>query len=185
MIEFEKEIATLYEQSKIPYPVHLAGGNERKLSEIFKDFENDDWIFTTYRSHYHWLLSGRDDRKLKDKIINSGSMHIYDHKFFTSAIVGGHVPIAVGTALALKMKGSPNKVWCFMGDMAATTGIVKESIRYAEGFELPITFVIEDNGLSVNTPTEMVWGDGIDNKVITYGYERKYPHAGIGKHVLF
>ena len=185
MIKFEEGITDLYKEGKIPYPIHLSGGNEKQLSEIFRFFEKGDWVFTTYRSHYHWLLSGRDSKELKNKIVNTGSMNIYDDKFFTSAIVGGHVPIAVGTALALKMKGSSDKVWCFMGDMAATTGIVKESIRYAEGFELPITFVIEDNGLSVNTPTETVWGDGIENKVITYDYKRNYPHSGTGEYVLF
>lgn len=186
LISFETEIADIYKQAKIPFPIHLSGGNEEQLIEIFKDFEKGDWIFTTYRSHYHWLLSGRNAKKLKDKIINTGSMNIFDDKFFTSAIVGGHVPIAVGTALALKMKGSKDMVWCFMGDMASNVGVVKESIRYAKGWDLPITFVIEDNGMSVNTPTEAVWGgDRWNDKIIIYDYKRKYPHAGTGEYVLF
>ena len=114
-----------------------------------------------------------------------GSMHVYDDKFFTSAIVGGIAPIAVGVAWTLKRKNLNSMVWCFLGDMGALTGIAMESIRYSQGHDLPITFIVEDNGLSVQTNTKEVWGGYEINKVKTYTYHRKYPHSGMGEFVLF
>jgi pyruvate dehydrogenase E1 component alpha subunit len=88
-------------------------------------------------------------------------------------------------ALALKIKKSKRRVFCFIGDMASYCGISREAIRYAEGHNLPIQFIIEDNGLSVNTDTQKVWGKQRTKKVITYCYTRNYPHAGIGRFILF
>jgi len=155
------------------------------LIEIFKRYQADDWIFSTWRNHYHWLLSGRDPDELKKQIIEGHSMHVFDDKFFTSAIVGGIAPIAVGVALALKKQNSPNRVWCFLGDMGSMTGLARESIRYACGHDLPVIFVIEDNGLSVKTNTQEAWGQADTEKAMRYKYERKYPHAGCGVFVLF
>jgi len=179
LIQFEEEIADLFEDGKIKFPIHLAGTNEDKLIEIFKEhYKDGDWILGTWRNHYQWLLSGRDAEELK----NYGSMHVYDDKFFTSAIVGGIAPIAVGLALALKRQKSNSKVLCFLGDMGASTGIARESISYAEGHDLPVLFIIEDNGLSVATDTKEVWGTKNKSKTIKYEYERKYNHAGCALH---
>lgn len=185
LIEFEEEIARLYEQAKIRTPIHLSGGNENKLIKIFKDYKECDWIFSTYRSHYHWLLSGRDPADLKEQILQGHSMHVYGRNFFTSSIVGAIAPIALGVAMALKMKKLPHKVWCFMGDMAGEAGIVHESIKYAKGHDLPITFVIEDNGYSVRAITKETWGLGKATVIKRYKYKRHYPHAGTGKYVMF
>lgn len=185
LIAFEDEIAELYKAGKIKAPIHLAGTNEDELITIFQHVKPEDWIFSTWRNHYHWLLSGRDKEELKRQIINNHSMHVFDNKFFTSAIVGGIAPIAVGVALALKKQGSKNKVWCFIGDMGATTGVAMESIRYASGHDLPVNFVIENNGLSVKTNTKEAWGELKVDKIIEYEYTRKYPHAGCGVFVLF
>ena len=186
LIDFESEIAKLYEEGKIKSPIHLHGGNEDALIEIFKDYKKDDWIFSTHRSHYHWLLSGRDPNELRKQILEGHSMHIFDNKFFTSAIVSGCAPIALGVAKSLRMKNSSNKVWCFIGDMAASGGLVHECIKYAEGWDLPITYVIEDNCMSVRACTEAVWGKrNGTNKVIKYTYERKFPHAGTGNYIMF
>lgn len=170
--KFSEDIQYAYQAQGLEYPVHLSGGNEKALIDIFKDYSEGDWIFSTHRSHYHWLLSGRDPAILKEKILAGNSMHIFDKKFFTSAIVGGVFPIAVGVALALKLKNSREKVFCFAGDMAFGCGIATEAIRYAHNFDLPIVFINEDNGKSVDAFTEEVW-----RKVIHYKYERVYPHA--------
>jgi homoserine dehydrogenase len=73
------------------------------------------------------------------------------------ASVGGTIPIAVGAAMALKQQGSKDKVWCFVGDMAFETGGFMENYKYAKNFDLPIQFVVEDNGVSTNTPTVETW----------------------------
>ena len=76
-------------------------------------------------------------------------MHINGDKFFVSGILGGQVPIALGVAMALKRKGSKNKVGCFMGDMGSSLGLTHECVKYAQGFDLPIRFIVEDNGSDV------------------------------------
>jgi len=188
LISFEEEIKDLFLDTKIRSPVHLSGGNEDQLVNIFKDVKKDDWVFSTHRSHYHALLKGVDKKWLKKEIIENRSIHIYnkEHNFFSSAIMAGVIPIAVGTALALKRKKSKNKVWVFVGDMTAEMGIFHECSKYSGGHDLPIIFVIEDNGLSVDTPTQKVWGEsGKKAKIIKYKYERKYPHQGCGIWVTF
>ena len=74
-------------------------------------------------------------------------------------MVGGVLPIAVGTAMSLKLKkDKSSKVFCFMGDMTAETGIAHESIKYSRNFKLPIHFIVEDNEKSVCTDTRESWG---------------------------
>ena len=184
LIAFEKEIEELYTDGKIHSPVHFSRGNEEELIEIFKDVKKDDWVFSTHRSHYHALLKGADPEWLKNEILENRSMHINFDKFVTSSIVGGVLPIATGVAMALKRQGSPNKVWVFVGDMASLTGIFTECESYACGHELPLELIIEDNGVSVNTPTYKVWGAGVPN-TRHYSYTRGLPHHGTGAWINF
>lgn len=188
LIAFEDEIRDLYENAKINAPVHFSKGNEDELVDIFKFVKEEDWVFSTHRSHYHALLKGIDPEWLKNEILECRSIHLNNRekKFFTSAIVGGILPIALGTALALKLKNSKEHVWVFVGDMAAEMGIFYECVKYARRNDLPITFVVEDNGLSVDTPTQKCWGEcNSDIKIIRYKYTRHFPHHGIGKWVTF
>ena len=109
------------------------------------------------------------------------------NKFYTSAIVGGTLPIALGVAKSIKLKKRKEKVWVFIGDMTFETGMFHECYKYAKNFNLPINFIVEDNGLSTNTPTKMAWRkkSKIPKNVIYYKYKRKYPHHGTGSWVLF
>ena len=170
--EFESEIASLFGQSKIPYPVHFSKGNEEDLIRIFRQIKPTDWVFSTHRSHYHALLKGISPEWVKAEIISGHSITLNNAKyhFFSSAIVGGILPIAVGVAM------TGETVWCFVGDMSAETGIFHECVKYSLGHKLPIKFVVEDNGFSVDTPTQEVW---------RYSYHRELPHQGMGTFVLF
>ncbi len=188
LIHFEDEIKEIYLAGKIKAPVHLCGGNEDQLIEVFKNVKQKDWVFSTHRSHYHALLKGISRDEIKREILEKRSMHINrkEYNFFTSAIVGGILPIALGTAMGAKLKGLEENVWAFVGDMAAEMGVFDECTKYAKRNNLPITFVVENNGLSVNTPTQKVWGEeNSKGKIIKYGYERVYPHHGCGKWVTF
>jgi TPP-dependent pyruvate/acetoin dehydrogenase alpha subunit len=187
LISFEKEVAEAFEAGKIRGPVHLSGGNEEQLLAIFKHVHPEDWCFSTWRNHFHALLHGIPREKVMGQIMDGRSMNLCfpEHRFYTSAIVGGILPIAVGVAAALKRKDCKRKVWCFVGDMAATTGTFHEAKTYASKQDLPIRFVIEDNGVSTNTPTEETWGRGCVGKTLYYSYKRMYPHVGVGKWVQF
>ena len=114
-----------------------------------------------WRNHYHALLHGFPKDKLKKMIVAGKSMSINSrrYKFFSSSIVGGGIPIALGLALALKKKKSQHKVWLFVGDMTYETGIFHECHKYAKNFNLPLKIVVEDNGFSTNTPTQKAWNN--------------------------
>jgi pyruvate dehydrogenase E1 component alpha subunit len=192
--DFESEIANLFNEGKIKAPVHLSSGNEDALINIFKDISRSDWVLGSWRSHYHCLLKGVSSQQITNEILagRSISLNFPEHKIFTSAIVAGQVPIAIGIALAQKISNSGDHVWCFIGDMTSETGIVQTSIRYAEKHDLPITFIVEDNQLSVLTNTRKVWATNTlryqeikSTKVISYQYKNIYPHAGAGKRIQF
>jgi TPP-dependent pyruvate/acetoin dehydrogenase alpha subunit len=191
LIAFEDEVAAAFAEGKIRGPVHLCGGNEAQIIDIFKDIRREDWVFSTYRNHYHALLHGVPREHVMAEVMGGRNMNLTsaEHRFFTSAIVGGTLPIAVGVAAALKRNGSERHVWCFVGDMCATTGAFHEATEYAFRQQLPITFVEEDNGYSADSPTVECWGlralwpkRGVHMR---YTYERTRPHAGIGRWVDF
>ena len=194
LIRFEEEIAGLFNDGKIRSPVHLYHGNEDKIIDVFKKIKKDDWVFCSWRSHYQCLLKGVPENLIKEEILSGRSISLCFSKYniYSSAIVGGSIPIAVGTAMSLKLNKSKNKVYCFMGEMTAETGIMHECLKYSRNFELPIHFIVEDNEKSVCTNTREAWNqkkltyEGVADKYITYyHYNLKYPHAGAGKRVQF
>ena len=194
LIKFEEEIAELFNSGKIKAPVHLYHGNEDNLIKLFKKIKKEDWVFCSWRSHYQCLLKGVPENIIKDEILGGKSISLCFPKYniYSSAIVGGSLPIAVGVALSLKRKKSNDKVFCFMGEMTSETGIAHECIKYSRNFELPIHFVIEDNEKSVCTETRKAWNqkklsyEGYNDEYVTYyHYKLKYPHAGAGKRVQF
>lgn len=194
LIAFEDEVAQRFNEGKIRAPIHLSSGGEDELIEIFSNIQTDDFVFTTWRSHYHALLKGVPKDLIMQEIMagNSISLNFPQYNFYSSAIACTHVPVAVGVAQGIKLKNSTNAVWCFIGDMTAESGIANSSFKYSKNQNLPITFVIEDNNLSVCSDTREVWNNQIlsfeynlfDN-IKTYKYSSKYPHAGAGVRVQF
>ena len=190
LIDFEDDIISHWENGEIRGPIHLSNGNEKQLIKIFEKVGVDDWVFSTWRSHYHALLHGVEPSVLKQKILDGKSITIVDKnsKFYSSAIVTGTLPIALGVAKSIKYNGGNDKVWVFLGDMAFESGIFYEVHKYARNYDLPLHFVVEDNGVSTNTPTLDTWNGiqrDIPEDVIYYKYESKYPHYGTGKWVVF
>ena len=190
LIEFENQIKQMWENAEISSYIHLSGGNEDQLIEIFKEIKPGDYVFSTHRSHYHYLLKGGSEKELKEKILGGASMHPHnkDLNFISSAIVAGTPAIATGIAWALKKKKSENKVWCFVGDGAEDEGHFYEAARYVDGWNLPCVFIIEDNNRSVETPkserygtSKMVW----PSCVRRYDYIPTTLHAGTDKFVNF
>ena len=194
LINFEDSIAKLFNEAKIKAPIHLYSGNEKFLINFFKKVKKNDWVFCSWRSHYQCLLKGVPPKKIKNEIINGKSISLcfLDYKIYSSAIVGGSLPIAVGLAMSLKKKKSRNKVYCFIGDMTSETGIAHECIKYSRNKNLPIHFIVEDNRKSVCTDTRKTWSkkkltyeNVLDKFVTYYKYKLKYPHAGAGQRVQF
>lgn len=200
LIAFEQRVADAFLAKQIAAPIHLSGGNEAELLRIFEEVRPQDWVFSTWRSHYHALLKGIPEQWVMDEVLAGRSMYLMnrEHRFFCSAIVGGILPIACGVAMGFKqlrklqgpLRGGHQKVWTFVGDMTARTGIFHEFLSYCDGHDLPVVVVIEDNGLSTNAPTVRVWGSDMtyrsnNVRIIRYKYERTWPHTGTGIHVTF
>lgn len=195
LIDFEKEIAAIYESGAIRAPIHLRDGCEEQLIDIFKNIDPMDFVFSTWASHLHALLHGVPRELVKEHILAGRSITLCfpEFRFFTSAIVGDIAAPSVGVALALKRRGSKQRVWCFLGDMAVMTGAANEAIRYSRNWDLPVTFVVEDNQRSVGTPTADVWNQSAESyvaelrspNVLYYNYELSYPHSGTGVFVSF
>lgn len=189
LINFELEVKKKYENKEITAPVHLSKGNEDELINIFQYVHPDDWVFSSWRNHYHALLHGIPEEQLMNDIVEGRSMstNCVNPKIYSSSIVGGILSIALGAALAIKRKNENQRVWVFIGDMTFETGAFYEVYKYAKNFDLPIQFVVEDNNMSTNTPTDETWGKKsvVPEDVIYYKYERQYPHHGTGNWILF
>ena len=194
LIDFEEEVAQNFNVAKIKAPVHLYSKNEDIMIDIFKNIKKNDWVFCSWRSHYQCLLKGVPRNILMNEILQGKSISLCFPKYniYSSAIVGGSLPIAVGTALAAKHNKTKDHIFCFIGDMTSESGIAHEAIKYSKNHELPVTFIIEDNTKSVMTDTKAVWAQKIltyekskSDNVIYYKYNLTYPHAGAGKRVQF
>ncbi len=193
LIDFETMIANCFNDAMIKAPIHLYYGNEDQIIDVFKNVNDEDWVFCTWRSHYQCLLKGIPQETLKQDILDGKSITLCypDHRIYSSAIVTGSIPIATGLAFDIKRKNQKNHVWCFVGDMASETGTFFENWKYAVNHDLPITYIIEDNNKSVCTDTRKVWNtenlffQNETRKIIYYQYESKYPHAGAGKRIQF
>ena len=201
LIAFETDIGDTFNRGEIRAPIHLYAGNEDQIMRVFEKIDvKNDWVCCTWRNHYQALLKGIPPEVVKERIMAGKSMvmNLPEYKFICSSIVGGIPSIATGIALAAKLKGSGEHVWCWTGDMSAETGAWTEAYKYAKANDLPITFVVEDNELSVLTPTHEIWGDEIwylpwpkrqwyeSRHLMYYKYKNtKYPHAGAGVRVQF
>lgn len=189
LLEFEEKIVTHWEAAKIRGPIHLSNGNETELIEVFKRISTDDWVFSTWRSHYHCLLKNIDPNWIENQILEGKSITLcnIDEKFYSSAIVSSTISIALGVAQSIKLDNKQEKVWCFIGDMSFETGLFYEAHKFARNFNLPLYFVVEDNGVSTYTPTIKTWERQreIPADVIYYSYKSRFPHYGTGKWIAF
>ncbi|MGE0268879.1 MAG: thiamine pyrophosphate-dependent enzyme [Candidatus Omnitrophota bacterium] len=197
LISFEKEIAEIFAQGVIRAPVHLRAGREDALIRIFRE-ENigpDDFVFGFWDSHELALLKGVPRDALKESILQGNSIALCfpEHKVLCSGIVGSLMGTAVGTAWSLKNQKKNGRAFLFCGDMSAETGIFHEAVKYAVNFDLPVKFIVGDNGLSVMTDTREVWGSPdpwfkgtkYEKKIIYFQYKNEYPHSGLGWKIKF
>ena len=192
LIDFEQDILECFENKQIKAPVHLSNGDENELVEIFTGIREQDHVCCTWRSHYQCLLKGVPPEKLKQKILDGHSISLCfkEYNIISSAIVGGICPIALGIAMGIKDQGKDEKVYCFVGDMSATTGIFHECYEYAYNYNLPIVWVVSDNDKSVCSPTSFVCNYSKhpfynSDKVIYYQYNNKFPHVGGTTKIIF
>ncbi|SVD58728.1 uncharacterized protein METZ01_LOCUS411582, partial [marine metagenome] len=147
----------LYMEQKINGFLHLYIGEEAIASGAISALRDDDYIITHYRDHGHALARGLDVGEIMAELMGKatgcsggkgGSMHLFDvSKGFMGghAIVGAHLPIAVGLAFAMKQQNKDGVVVCFFGDGAVNQGEFHEAMNLASIWKLPVLFLLENN----------------------------------------
>lgn len=162
--ETELFISKHYPEQIFRCPVHLAIGHEAIASALLTVHSQNRYIFSYHRSHHHFLASGASLESLLYELSGSskgacqgygGSHHLRDESsgfLGSTPIITGTLPVATGYAHGLKLENKKERVFVFMGDTCAEEGLFYECLNMASLYKLPITFVIEDNGLSCFTP---------------------------------
>lgn len=163
--EFEERLHAEHATGDVPGPVHLYAGQEAVAVGVCAHLNRSDYIASTHRGHGHAIAKGCDLTEMMLEIFGKagglcggkgGSMHITDIRtgmLGANGIAGGSAPLACGAALSAKLR-SPDKIAvAFLGDGAANQGAFAESLILARVWQLPVVFVIEDNGYAQSTGT--------------------------------
>jgi pyruvate dehydrogenase E1 component alpha subunit len=163
---FEEKCVELYSAEKIRGFLHVYIGEEAVATGVLEVLDRDDSVVTTYREHGHALLRGVSAERVMAEMYGKvdgcsrgrgGSMHLFDKQtrfFGGNAIVGGGIPLAVGIALADKLRGDRNVTACFFGDGAVAEGEFHESMNLAALWRLPVLFCCENNLYAMGTAIE-------------------------------
>jgi pyruvate dehydrogenase E1 component alpha subunit len=159
----EERCMQLYTQEKIRGFLHLYIGEEAIAAGVISHLRLDDAVLATYREHGHALLKGVSMNAIMAEMFGKvtgcsrgrgGSMHLFSrpHHFYGgNAIVCGHLPVAVGMALADKMQNRDRVTVCFFGEGASAEGEFHESLNLAALWELPVLFCCENNLYAMGT----------------------------------
>jgi pyruvate dehydrogenase E1 component alpha subunit len=181
---FEEKSAEVYTETKIRGFLHLYVGEEAVAVGVIQSLKEKDYILSTYREHGHALARGMDPGAIMAEMYGKvegcamgrgGSMHLFDkniHFYGGNAIVGGHLPMAVGMALASKKQGKKNVTCCFFGEGAAAEGEFHESMNLAALWGAPVLFLCENNLYAMGTALKYTHSEQqLEKKGPTYGIE--------------
>ena len=163
---FEEKCVELYSAAEIRGFVHLYIGEEAVAVGVNQALTPDDSIVSTYREHGHALVRGLSLDSVMAEMYGKttgcshgrgGSMHLFDigRRFYGgNAIVGGGLPLAIGVALADRMRGEERVTACFFGDGAVAEGEFHECLNLAALWDLPVLFCCENNLYAMGTAVE-------------------------------
>lgn len=178
---FEEKSAEMYTKSKIRGFLHLYIGEEAVSVGVINTLTVNDNLLTTYREHGHALARGIDPGAIMAEMYGKiegcskgrgGSMHIFDvkKKFYGgNAIVAGHLPMAVGLALADKKMQRKQITCCFFGEGAIAEGEFHEAMNLAALWEVPVLFVCENNLYAMGTALKYSHAEtNLEKKAIAY-----------------
>ncbi len=165
---FEKRAYDLFLSGLVKGTSHLSLGQEAVAAGFGMAMHPDDWSFATYRGHAHTLARGVPMTPVMGELMGracglmsgkGGSMHLTSvehHMMGSYAIVGAHLPIAVGAALSAQYRESGQVAVCFFGDGATNIGAFHEALNLAAVWKLPVVFVCENNLYMEYTPIAAV-----------------------------
>jgi pyruvate dehydrogenase E1 component alpha subunit len=168
--EFEERVHVEFAGGTIPGAVHLYAGQEAVAAGVCAELDDDDYIASTHRGHGHAIAKGCDVTGMMLELYGKagglcggkgGSMHIADFDrgmLGANGVAAGGVPLAAGAALSAKVRGTQQVAVAFVGDGGANQGAFAESLTLASVWQLPVVYVVEDNGYAQATGTRFHLG---------------------------
>lgn len=168
----EEEIAARYAENKMRCPTHLSVGQEAVAAAVGLALRRDDLAVSGHRAHAHYLGKGGSLPAMIAEIYGKatgcargkgGSMHLIDEPagfMGSTAIVGGTVPVGVGLAYGMRLKGTDQASCVFLGDAVVEAGVFFESANFAALKKLPVLFLCENNLYSVYSHLRVRQPDG-------------------------
>lgn len=169
---FEETLLELFSSNQLKGTTHTCIGQEANAVAVMNYIQDEDYVFSNHRCHGQFIAYSGNVKILLSEIMGKqagmcrgrgGSQHICYHHFYTNGVQGGIVPNATGLAFSNKLKGDcTSVVVVFLGDGTLGQGVVYESFNLAALYEVPILYVIEDNGYAMSTKVQ----DGIAGSMI-------------------
>lgn len=179
---FEERCNALFMLGKIPSTLHLYIGQEAVAVGVSSVLRQDDFVLGTHRPHGHGLAKGVSPDAMMAELFakvtgcckgKGGSMHVGDMAvgaFPAIAIVGANAPIATGSALSAKMRGTDQVTVCYFGEGGSNEGAVHEAMNMAAVLRLPVIFVCENNLYGASTPiSQVVAIENVADRASAYG----------------
>jgi TPP-dependent pyruvate/acetoin dehydrogenase alpha subunit len=183
---FEERVAQLKRSLQVHGLIHLSIGGEGVAAAVCRQLRDDDAVYSGHRAHGHAIAKGAPLDRLMAELMGrdsglchglGGSMHLVDteHGFMgATGVVGGNLPLALGTALSARLGGTDQVTVVFFGDGAVQAGHFHESVNLAALWELPLIFVCENNGFAEFTSREEHSRiERVSDVVAPYGFERQ------------
>ncbi len=183
---FEERVGELTRADEVHGLVHLSIGQEGVAAGVCSQLRPDDAVYSNHRAHGHALAKGAPPDRVLAELMGrvdglcrglGGSMHLVDveHGFLgATGVVGGNIPLALGSALAARQLGGDQVAVVFFGDGAAQGGIFTESVNLATLWRLPVILVCENNGFAEFTPRSAhTTIERVSDAVAPYGLERE------------
>jgi acetoin:2,6-dichlorophenolindophenol oxidoreductase subunit alpha len=182
---FEEQVGALVRAGEAPGLVHLSSGGEGVAAAVCLQLRDDDVVYSGHRAHGHALAKGAPAERVMAELLGretglcrglGGSMHLVDveHGFLgATGVVGGNVPLALGSALAARLLGRDSVAVVFFGDGAVQGGVFVETVNLAALWRLPLVLVCENNGFAEFTPRSAhTVVERVSDVVAPYGFER-------------
>jgi acetoin:2,6-dichlorophenolindophenol oxidoreductase subunit alpha len=182
---FEERVGQLKRSLQVHGLIHLSIGGEGVAAAVCAQLRDDDAVYSGHRAHGHAIAKGAPIDRMMAELMGradgiceglGGSMHLVDteHGFMGgTGVVGGNLPLALGTALTQHLKGTDQVTVVFFGDGAVQAGHFSESVNLAALWKLPVIFVCENNGMAEFTSREEHSTiERVSDVVAPYGFER-------------
>jgi len=174
----EEKLLELFSLGKLNGTVHTCVGQELSAVAVLNNLLPDDFIVSNHRGHGHYIARTGDVKGMIAEILGKksgsvggvgGSQHLANHKYLSNGIQGGMTPVITGIALANKLRNTNNISIAFAGDGTFGEGILYESFNLAAVWNLPVLFVLENNGYAQSTSMQQTFTGSVQKRVEGFG----------------